>query len=135
MRWGAPRRRRGERRPGGAPAPCNCSPGARRPSRWRKPWAAASRASPTVSNWATTWRRAGRTHLRDQARTGRPRRLEQADEHRLETLLASDPQAPGLLATGWTVPLLVPLLQTQLAHAGSAVSEHTLRRALHRLRG
>ena len=53
----------------------------------------------------------------------------------METLLASDPQAPGLLATGWTVPLLVPLLQTQLAHAGSAVSEHTLRRALHRLGG
>jgi transposase len=82
----------------------------------------------SVYNWATAWQRAGRTHLRDQARAGRPRRLEPADEHRLEALLASDPQAHGLLATGWTVPLL----QTQLAPAGSAVSEHTLRRALHR---
>jgi len=83
----------------------------------------------SVYNWATAWQRAGRTHLDDQARAGRPRRLEQADEQRLETLLASDPQAQGLLATGWTVPLL----QTQLAHAGVVVTEHTLRRALHRL--
>ncbi len=83
----------------------------------------------SVYNWATAWQRAGRTDLRDQARAGRPRRLEPADEQQLETLLASDPQAHGLLATGWTVPLL----QTQLAQVGVVVSEHTLRRALHRL--
>jgi transposase len=83
----------------------------------------------SVYNWGTAWQRAGRPNLRDQARAGRPRRLEPADEHQLETLLASDPQAHGLLATGWTVPLL----QTQFAQAGVVVSEHTLRRALHRL--
>jgi hypothetical protein len=75
----------------------------------------------SVYNWATAWQRAGRTDLGDQPRAGRPQRLEadgeqrleadgdqrlEADgEQRLEALLASDPQAHGRLATGWTVPL------------------------------
>jgi transposase len=95
----------------------------------------------SVSTWAAAWQRAGRTARRDQARAGRPRRLEQADEQQLESLLASDPQAPGRRATGgprvghgWatggTVPL--PLLQTQLAQVGLVLSEHRRRRALHR---
>jgi transposase len=83
----------------------------------------------SVYNWATAWQRKGRTTLRDQPRAGRPPRLDTDGEQQLEALLASDPQAHGLLATGWTVPLL----QTQLAQAGIVISEHTLRRALHRL--
>jgi transposase len=83
----------------------------------------------SVYNWATRWRQQAQPDLRDHARAGRPRRLEPVDEQQIETLLASDPQAQGLLATGWTVPLL----QAQLARGGVVVSEHTLRRALHRL--
>jgi transposase len=60
----------------------------------------------SVYNWATAWQRAGRTDLGDQPRAGRPQRLEADGEQRLEALLASDPQAHGRLATGWTVPLL-----------------------------
>jgi transposase len=59
----------------------------------------------SVYNWATAWQRAGRTDLGDQPRAGRPQRLEADGEQRLEALLASDPQAHGRLATGWTVPL------------------------------
>ncbi|HEX9412095.1 MAG TPA: helix-turn-helix domain-containing protein [Ktedonobacterales bacterium] len=83
----------------------------------------------SVYNWATAWQREGRTDLGDPPRAGRPPRLEADGEQQLEALLASDPQAHGLLATGWTVPLL----QTQLAQARVVVSEHTLRRVLHRL--
>jgi transposase len=60
----------------------------------------------SVYNWATAWQRAGRTDLGDQPRAGQPQRLEADGEQRLEALLASDPQAHGRLATGWTVPLL-----------------------------
>jgi transposase len=62
---------------------------------------------------------------------GRPRRLDRAAERELEALLARDPQAEGELATTWTVPLL----RTYLRQAGYVVSEHTLRRTLHRLGG
>jgi hypothetical protein len=55
--------------------------------------------------------------------------LEGAGQRELEQLLATDPQEQGEEATEWTVPLLLtPLLQ-----AGGVVSEHTLRRSLHRL--
>jgi len=83
----------------------------------------------SVYNWATRWQQQAQPDLHDHARAGRPRRLEPVDEQQLEALLTSDPQAHGLLATGWTVPLV----QTQLAQTGVLVSEHTLRRALHRL--
>src|SRR5258707_13433947 len=44
----------------------------------------------SVYNWAATWRRAGRTQLRDQARAGRPRPVETADAHRVGAPLARD---------------------------------------------
>jgi transposase len=54
----------------------------------------------SVYNWATAWQRAGRTELGDQPRAGRPQRLDADGDQRLEALLARDPQAHGLLATG-----------------------------------
>src|SRR5258706_14410152 len=83
----------------------------------------------SVYNWATAWQREGRTDLGDQPRAGRPPRLEADGEQQLEALLASDPQAHGLLATGWTVPLL----QTQLAQAGVGARGHTAQPGPHRL--
>ena len=56
-------------------------------------------------------------------------RLDTVGEARLGELLASDPQAHGHQATGWTVALL----QTELAAAGYVLSARTVRRALHRL--
>ncbi len=47
----------------------------------------------------------------------------------LDATLASDPQAHGYQTPGWTVPLL----RQAAAQAGYVVSEHTLRRAIHRL--
>ena len=46
----------------------------------------------------------------------------------LEQVLATDPHACGQHATGWTVPLL----RSELAAAGYAVSARTIRRTLHR---
>ncbi len=82
----------------------------------------------SVYNWLTAWRArcAGLTEARHG---GRPHRLEPAAERELEALLARDPQAEGEQATNWTVPLL----HTHLARRGYVLSEHTLRRTLHRL--
>ena len=52
-----------------------------------------------------------------------------AAARRRAALLAADPQARGHLATGWTVPLL----RAELAAAGHAASERTVRRTLRRL--
>jgi transposase len=100
----------------------------------------------SVDNWIAAWKRHGCAGLAEGRHGGRPRRLEApaerareallpsapaggaAGERAREALLASDPQAHGEQATGWTVPLL----RTHLARAGSAVSEHTVRRTLHR---
>lgn len=83
----------------------------------------------SVSNWIATWKVRGCAGLAEGRHGGRPRRLETPAERALEALLARDPQAEGEQATTWTVPLL----RTHLARAGYAVSEHTLRRTLHRL--
>ena len=65
-------------------------------------------------------RRSRRRHRSSWTRPGR---------RVLVALLATDPQAHGHQATGWTVPLL----RAELANAGYAVGERTVRRALHRL--
>ena len=86
-----------------------------------------SRAS--VYAWAARWRAQGVAGLREGDHGGGRAKLGAAGEAALEGLLASDPQACGHQATGWTVPLL----RTELAGAGCVVGERTIRRALHRL--
>lgn len=86
-----------------------------------------SRAS--VDAWAAAWRRDGLSGLREQPRSGRPSRLAGDGAAVLDALMATDPQAHGQHATGWTVPLL----RTELVRAGYIVGERTIRRALHAL--
>jgi transposase len=86
-----------------------------------------SRAS--VYAWVAAWRESGVAGLGDAPHGGGRVKLDAAGAVLLQTLLATDPQAHGHQATGWTVPLL----QGELAQAGYAVGERTVRRALHRL--
>jgi transposase len=79
--------------------------------------------------WVAAWRRAGEAGLVEPPHRGRARALDGAAEALLGELLAGDPQARGYHATGWTVPAL----RAELAAAGYAVGERTIRRALHRL--
>ena len=88
----------------------------------------ASRAS--VYNWVAAWRQEGSAALADAPRPLRGnRRLDAAGERAVNDLLASDPQAHGHHATGWTVPLV----HGELVRLGYAVSERTTRRTLRRL--
>lgn len=82
-----------------------------------------------VYYWAEDWREDGLAGLAEGPHAGRVRRLDAAAEARLERLLSDDPQAHGYAATEWTTPLL----RTEVAKQGWEVSEHTLRRTLHRL--
>lgn len=86
-----------------------------------------SRAS--VYAWAAAWRQAGVAGLREGDHGGGQVKLDADGEAVLTELLETDPQSRGSQATGWTVPLL----RRELEQAGYAVSEHTVRRALHRL--
>jgi len=83
----------------------------------------------SVYPWAARWRAAGLGGLREGPHPGAARRVDAAGEAQVAQLLASDPQQCGHQATGWTVPLL----RTELAAAGYAVSARTVRRTLHRL--
>jgi transposase len=83
----------------------------------------------SVYAWVAAWRRGGVAGLRERPHGGGHARLDAGGERLLEEALAADPQARGHRATGWTVPLL----RGELARAGYAVSERTVRRALHRL--
>lgn len=83
----------------------------------------------SVYNWAARWREAGLAGLAEGPHPGVARRLDASGVGVLEALLAEDPQARGHQATGWTVPLL----RTELAAAGYALSGRTLRRTIHRL--
>jgi transposase len=83
----------------------------------------------SVYGWAATWRRDGLAGLRGQPHSGGVVPLAARAGAVLATLLEEDPQTRGHHATGWTVPLL----RTELASAGYAVSAKTIRRALHRL--
>ena len=83
----------------------------------------------SVYNWVAVWHRAGEGGVAEGPHPGVPRRLDATGEALLGRLLASDPQAHGHRATGWTVALL----GTELATAGYVVSARTVRRAVHRL--
>lgn len=83
----------------------------------------------SVYNWAEAWRQRKHDGMKEGARPGRTRQLDAAAEGMLATWLSGSPRAYGHRAELWTVPLL----RAQLARAGYRASEHTLRRALHRL--
>jgi transposase len=83
----------------------------------------------SVYYWADDWREAGLAGLAEGPHDGRPRRLDGDAEATLTQVLTDDPHAYGYAATDWTVPLL----RTELAQRGHALSERTLRRTLHRL--
>ena len=92
--------------------------------------AAALRCSQaSVYAWTARWRAGGAAGLREGDHGGGQPKLGAAGEAALEGMLASDPQAHGHQATGWTVPLL----RTELATAGYRAGERTIRRALKRL--
>ena len=92
--------------------------------------AAALRCSQaSVYGWTARWRRGGVAGLREGDHGGGKAKLGATGEAALAVLLETDPQARGHQATGWTVPLL----RTELAAAGYAVGERTMRRAVHRL--
>lgn len=79
--------------------------------------------------WSAAWRQGGVIGLQEGRHGGGQTKLGTKGEAVLTELLGEDPQARGYQATGWTVPLL----RTEVAQAGYAVGERTIRRALHRL--
>jgi transposase len=83
----------------------------------------------SVYGWTGRWRRGGVAGLREGDHGGGRAKLDAGGQALLAGLLASDPQARGHQATGWTVPLL----RTELAAAGYRLSPRTVRRAVHRL--
>jgi transposase len=83
----------------------------------------------SVYAWTAAWRRQGVAGLREGDHGGGQVKLGVAAEAVLARLLGEDPQACGHRATGGTVPLL----QGELAQAGTHVGARTVRRALHRL--
>ncbi len=84
----------------------------------------------SVYNWTAAWREGGLGGVAEGVHPGQARRLDAEAAALLAVLLtASDPQAQGYAATGWTVPLL----RTELAKRGWVAAERTIRRTLHRL--
>jgi transposase len=83
----------------------------------------------SVYGWAVAWRRDGLVGVQGRPHGGGLVPLAARAGAVLERLLAEDPQARGHRATGGTVPLL----RTELRHAGYLVSDRTIRRALHQL--
>lgn len=83
----------------------------------------------SIYAWSARWRQEGVAGLREGEHRGGPVKLGPAAESMLTDLLATDPQAHGHRATGWTVPVL----RTELATRDTVVGERTIRRALHRL--
>ena len=83
----------------------------------------------SVYAWTAAWRQHGVAGLREGDHGGGQVKVDAVAESMLQRLLATDPQACGHQATGWTVPLL----QGELAQVGYAVGARTVRRALLRL--
>lgn len=83
----------------------------------------------SVYAWSAAWREYGVAGLAEGDHGGGQVKLGPTAEALLTELLATDPQAQGHRATGWTVPLL----RTELVAVGYLVSLKTIRRALHRL--
>jgi transposase len=86
-----------------------------------------SRAS--VYAWVAQWRAQGVVGLHEGDHGGGKPKLDADGAAVLTAVLATDPQARGHRATGWTVPLV----RTELAAVGYALADRTVRRALHRL--
>ena len=83
----------------------------------------------SVYAWTAAWRQHGVAGLREGDHGGGQVQVDAVAESMLQRLLATDPQACGHQATGWTVPLL----QGELAQVGYAVGARSVRRALARL--
>lgn len=81
----------------------------------------------SVYNWAEAWRREGVRGLREKPRGGGKPKLDARGERLLVRLLGRNGRPHP--AQDWTVPLL----RQRLAEEGYAVSERTVRRAIHRL--
>jgi transposase len=79
--------------------------------------------------WHTHWQHAGLAGLAERPRPGAVRRLDSTGEALLDVLLTQEPTSYGYQTGGWTTALL----HTELTKHGYRLSEHTLRRALHRL--
>jgi transposase len=90
----------------------------------------ASRA--TVRFWLRQFDAEGPVGLRDEPRSGRPRKVTPQAEEELVSWLKQDPQRadPAYLATFWTVAMLLLHLGARLQ---LALSPATLRATLHRL--
>ena len=116
----------------------------RRVRRWRRDRAilllADGQAPPQVAHaldcgvssvyaWAAAWHRAGLAGVDEREHGGGHWALDPTGEEALIGLLETDPQTRGHQATTWTVPLLLGELQ----RLGYWLSDHTVRRALHRL--
>ena len=86
----------------------------------------------TVRFWLRQFDAEGPLGLRDDPRSGRPRKVTPRVEEALAGWLGQDPQGvdPAYLATCWTVAMLLLALGARLQLALSAT---TLRAALHRL--
>lgn len=69
------------------------------------------------------------TMLDDRPRPGRPGLLDAISHVEFESILRSSPQAHGIKAHGWTVPLLRTFIRRK---HGIRVSDETVRRRLHR---
>jgi transposase len=111
---------------GGAIRRFGCLPKDRARRPWRQPLGAGCRVCTTP---IASWKHAGQAGLVESQHGGRSRRVDAEGLRQLEALLARDPQELGEQATAWTVSLLL----THLSQVGYDLSEHTLRRTLHRL--
>ncbi|HYN64839.1 MAG TPA: IS630 family transposase [Candidatus Limnocylindrales bacterium] len=87
----------------------------------------------TVRFWLRRFEAAGPAGLRDEPRSGRPRKVTPQAADALGQMVTQDPQRvqAGFLATVWTVAMLGLALATTL---GLGVSATTIRAALGRLR-
>ena len=83
----------------------------------------------SVYNWVQRWRDNGLAGLAEAHHAGRTRKFDEAGEDLLDSLLSRDPQQYGFHSTGWTAEVL----HSQVQQAGYSVSEHTIRRTLHKL--
>ena len=83
----------------------------------------------TVYQWAAAWRQEGCAGLAEGEHGGGHWALDATGEEVLVGLLELDPQTRGHQVTSWTVPLL----HGELVRLGYRLSDHTVRRALHRL--
>jgi putative transposase len=83
-----------------------------------------------VYYWHSRWRKEGLDGLRDKPRSGRPRIGDEAYRHKLEEVLATDPQRLGFAFTVWTPARLLAYMEQE---TGVAMHENTLRNLLDEL--